>query len=76
MGKPEVKPEIRPEVKQKYEAVTLEGYLTKIGNKSATGEMLSAEEKINLALNEMLKGKKIIGTMNRKGLNYFLVEAV
>lgn len=61
--------------KQRYTLGTIEEFLTKIDNKDSKGVPLDSKTKLNLALNVMLKGKKIVGTTIRKGLNYFILEA-
>ena len=60
-----------PEKKQKYQLDTIEKHINKLGEKA---KELSSEDKLNLALNAMLEGKRIVGTTIRKGINYFILE--
>ncbi len=66
---------VREAKKQKYELSTIEEYISKAPNKDGKGNPLEARAKLNLALNAMLEGKKIVGTCTRKGLSYFILEA-
>lgn len=59
--------------KQRYQLDTIEKHINKLGPKA---KGLGSEEKLNLALNSMLEGKRIVGTTIRKGINYFILEAV
>ena len=56
---------------QKYQLDTIEKHISKLGEKA---KELSSEDKLNLALNDMLEGKRIVGTTIRKGINYFILE--
>ena len=60
-----------PEKKQKYQLDTIEKHNSKLGAKA---KELSSEDKLKLALNAMLEGKRIVGTTIRKGINYFILE--
>ena len=60
-----------PEKKQKYQLDTIEKHISGLGAKA---KELSSEDKLNLALNAMLEGKRIVGTTIRKGINYFILE--
>ncbi len=64
--------EVKKKVEQKYQLDTIEKHISKLGPK---GKEVGAEERLNLALNIMLKGKRIVGTTIRKGINYFILEA-
>lgn len=62
----------KKEKKQRYKLDYIEKHISKLGDKA---KGLDSEEKLNLALNAMLDGKKIVGTTIRKGINYFILEA-
>ncbi len=73
MGKDTEKVEEKKvEKKQKYCLDMIERHISKLGKK---GKEVSVEGRINLALNAMLEGKKIVGTVIRKGQSYFILEA-